>query len=87
MDFPFVPDTMTCDTELKSGRCFDPVTVPEGNIWVMGDNRSNSRDSRYHVTDEFTGTVPLDNVIGKAVATALPPSRTGLLDSPDIQGR
>ncbi|AMY55977.1 MAG: signal peptidase I [Rhodococcus sp.] len=87
MDFPFVPDTMTCDTELKSGRCFDPVTVPEGNIWVMGDNRSNSRDSRYHVTDEFTGTVPLDNVIGKAVAIALPPSRTGLLDSPDIQGR
>ncbi|OZE74648.1 signal peptidase I [Rhodococcus sp. 15-649-2-2] len=87
MDFPFAPGTMTCDTELKSGRCFDPVTVPEGNIWVMGDNRSNSRDSRYHVTDEFTGTVPLDNVIGKAVFIALPPSRTGLLDSPDIQGR
>ncbi|MGV8871621.1 MAG: signal peptidase I [Rhodococcus sp. (in: high G+C Gram-positive bacteria)] len=87
MDFPFTPETMTCDTELKSGRCFDPVTVPEGNIWVMGDNRSNSRDSRYHVTDEFIGTVPLDNVIGKAVFIALPPSRTGLLDSPDIQGR
>lgn len=87
MDFPFTPGSLTCDTDLRSGRCFDPVTVPEGNLWMMGDNRSNSRDSRYHVTDEYFGTVPVDNVIGKAVVIALPPSRWGTLDSPDIQTR
>lgn len=84
-DFPFTPGVQTCDTPLKSGRCFGPYTVPEGNLWVMGDNRSNSADSRYHVGDEYNGTVPVDNVIGKAVAIVLPPSRWGLIDSPDIQ--
>lgn len=87
MDFPFTPGVLTCDTELKSGRCFSAVTVPEGNLWVMGDNRSNSADSRFHVTDELMGTVPVDNVIGKAFLIALPPARFGTLDSPDIQGQ
>jgi len=35
MDFPFTPGTQTCDTEVKSGRCFGPITVPEGHVWVM----------------------------------------------------
>ncbi|WP_072802152.1 signal peptidase I [Rhodococcoides yunnanense] len=87
MDFPFTPGVMTCDTEIKSGRCFSAVTVPEGNLWVMGDNRSNSADSRFHVSDELMGTVPVDNVIGRAFVIALPPSRWGTLDSPDIQGQ
>jgi signal peptidase I len=87
MDFPFTPGVLTCDTELKSGRCFSAVTVPDGNIWVMGDNRSNSADSRFHVSDELKGTVPIDNVIGKAFFIALPPGRWGSIDSPDIQGQ
>ncbi|MBY6411129.1 signal peptidase I [Rhodococcus sp. BP-252] len=87
MDFPFTPGVLTCDTEIKSGRCFSAVTVPEGNLWVMGDNRSNSADSRFHVSDELKGTVPVDNVIGRAFVIALPPSRWGTLDSPDIQGQ
>ncbi|MCX5046195.1 signal peptidase I [Aldersonia sp. NBC_00410] len=84
-DFPFVPGQLTCDTERKSGRCFGPVTVPDGNLWMMGDNRNNSADSRYHVGDELQGTVPVDNVRGKAVFIILPPGRMGTISSPDIQ--
>lgn len=84
-DFPFTPGTLTCDTALKSGRCFGPVTVPDGNLWVMGDNRNNSADSRYHVGDDLQGTVPIDNVKGKAVFIVLPPGRMGTVSSPDIQ--
>ncbi|WP_072687551.1 signal peptidase I [Rhodococcus marinonascens] len=87
MDFPFVPGSQTCDTALKSARCFGPVTVPGGNLWMMGDNRSNSADSRYHVGDELQGTIPIDNVIGKAVFIVLPPTRMGTISSPDIQGK
>jgi len=84
-DFPFSPGQLTCTTERKSPRCFGPVTVPDGNLWVMGDNRNNSADSRYHVGDELQGTVPVDNVRGKAVFIILPPSRMGRISSPDIQ--
>jgi len=85
MDFPSIPGVQTCTTAVKSGRCFGPVTVPDGNLWMMGDNRSNSMDSRYHVSDELQGSVPIDNVIGKATFIVLPPSRWGKISSPDIQ--
>lgn len=63
---------------------FGPVTVPEGNYWVMGDNRNNSADSRFHMGDEFQGTVPDENVIGKVQAIILPFSRIGTISTPDI---
>ena len=85
LDFPFVEDTLTCTTIPQSGRCFGPVTVPNGNLWVMGDNRSGSADSRAHVTDEFSGTVPVDDIVGKARLIVLPPSRWGVIESPMIQ--
>lgn len=47
------------------------VTVPEGYYWVMGDNRSNSADSRYHL-GEGTEFVSSDSVIGRVTAIIWP---------------
>lgn len=54
---------------------FEPVLVPEGTLWVMGDNRSDSCDSRCQGGGGIRGVVPLDKVIGKARYIVLPPSR------------
>jgi signal peptidase I len=66
-------------------RAFGPVTVPEGRLWVMGDHRSASADSRSHVSDRHGGTIAVDDVIGKAALIVWPLDRFGTLDSPDIQ--
>ena len=49
------------------------VTVPAGRIWVMGDNRYDSADSRAH------GTVPVSDVVGRAFLTTWPVSRWSVL--------
>src|ERR687890_1528639 len=67
-------------------RAFGPVTVDEGRLWVMGDHRSASADSRVHMGDQYSGTIGVDDVIGKAAMIVWPVSRFGMLDSPDIQG-
>ncbi|SHE93365.1 signal peptidase I [Streptoalloteichus hindustanus] len=54
---------------------FGRITVPAGHLWMMGDNRNFSADSRAHVDDDAQGTVPVDNVIGKARVIVLPPTR------------
>src|SRR3954449_925413 len=60
-------------------RSFAPVTVPEGRLWVMGDHRSASADSRVHVGDQYSGTIAVKDVIGKASLIVWPPSRFGIL--------
>src|SRR3954449_10916540 len=67
-------------------RSFPKVTVPEGRLWVMGDHRSASADSRSHVGDKYSGTIGESDVIGKASLIVWPLSRFGVLHSPDIQG-
>jgi signal peptidase I len=102
LDEPYLdPDTMMADPAVYPclGNEFGPVTVPEGRVWVMGDNRTHSADSRAHcgnlpedaqqglvcTGDPFAGTIPVDNVIGKARFIAWPPSRWGGVSSVDPQ--
>ena len=50
------------------------ITVPDGSVFVMGDNRGNSRDSRFHL-DENKGSVPVSHVVGRVFAVVWPFNR------------
>ncbi len=65
IDEPYGPSPGTYDSE--------PVTLPADELFVMGDNRNNSSDSH------IWGALPMQNVIGKAVASYWPPSDWGLV--------
>lgn len=58
------------------------VLVPEGSLWVMGDHRSHSRDSRDHLGEPGGGMVPVDKVIGRADRIVWPLGRWQPLDRP-----
>jgi signal peptidase I len=63
---PYLPaGTVTSD--------FGPIVIPDDFIWVMGDNRANSQDSR------FFGPVDRDEVVGRAIARVWPPPRHAFL--------
>jgi signal peptidase I len=59
------------------------ITVPEGKVWVMGDHRGASGDSRVHQDDVNNGMVPVEKITGRVIATIWPLSQIGLISSQD----
>jgi signal peptidase I len=48
------------------GDQFDPITVPAGHVFMMGDNRDDSLDSRFSPFIGGVGLVPIDHLVGRA---------------------
>jgi signal peptidase I len=63
------------------------VTVPEGFIWVMGDHRGASSDSRFHTDDVNSGMVPLNKVVGRATFIVWPVSNLDFLEKGSDLGK
>jgi signal peptidase I len=66
--------------DASSGMEFD-ITVPDDSLWVMGDNRYDSADSRYNQDKPGNGFVPIDKVVGRAVVVSWPISNWTWLDN------
>jgi signal peptidase I len=71
-----LPDGVT-----KVSRDDFEVTVPADSLWVMGDNRYNSQDSRYQQETPSKGFVPYDHVVGRAILISWPVDRWTWLDN------
>jgi signal peptidase I len=77
LDEPYVKDESATKDQTFS------VKVGEGYLWVMGDNRGNSSDSRAHQGDPGGGQVAVDSVVGKAWVRVWPLGRAGIIRKPD----
>ncbi len=68
----------------KPSRMKFTVDVPVGRVFVMGDHRANSADSRYHLKDPDRGTIGEDRIVGKAVVIAWPFDHWRRLEEPGV---
>jgi len=79
LDEPYI--TIPADATKATRDDFE-ATVPEGYLWVMGDNRFNSADSSYHYAiDPLSAWVPIDNVVGRALVVSWPVDHWTWLDN------
>ena len=74
MDESYIRDGVNTDQVTFS------VLVPEGNVFVMGGNRGNSEDSRFHL-DKNNGMVPLEEIIGRVAMRIWPVGRIGGIEN------
>lgn len=80
--FPLQEDEYLYPGNPPSKQTFD-VIVPADRLWVLGDHRSASADSRAHLGDPGGGMVPVDRVIGRAFAVVWPIDRAQFLPIPE----
>ncbi|RCG32760.1 signal peptidase I [Sphaerisporangium album] len=79
---PLKEDAYLYPGNAPSDKTFE-VKVEPGRLWVMGDHRQISYDSRMHQGDKGDGAIPVDTVVGRAFVIVWPLSRAGTLPIPD----
>ena len=82
LDEPYLPDGVApSDSEFYS-------TVPDGYVYMLGDNRANSADSRAHLGDPGGGSIAINSIVGTAFVTVWPFENFHTLgnpyDAPDV---